>query len=928
MSEENRSADPETPAARPRSGPDGPAKPARARTRPAPRRPRGTKRDAEPTAAGGKVAKSAPAPPLESPPPAPAAGPDAVPAKPRARRGTRGRGKTGTAAPDMPAPVEAMPSEPESLAPTPASEEVGVTGGDAATADMRGKGRSRGRSRSRGGRGRRKPGATRESTATGEVSAAGEPAGPAGVDDQPVGEVMAAGRGPEPGFDERLAALAPPQSPDPQVLELAQFLRAREHEGPDAEAAPTQEWVADLESTPLPDTEPPAPVHFTTEDGLPPLPPPYETGPLTRRRGSRGGRSGRGGRIEGTLRPPRGGPAPEPAETPELAPREPRAPAPRESREAARQTAREAREARAVETKAARERVHKEILVNVDDRETRIAVVEDGRLVELHVEREERVVGSVYKGRVANVLPGMDAAFVDIGLDRNAFLYVGDILFEAGGDGNSHVRKTSREARIKDVAKPGQEILVQVVKGPRGTKGARVSTKMSIPGRFLVLMPDGDPLGVSRKVEEPAERERLRKIAEQLRPSGFGLIVRTEAEEKSEAELRQDLDMLTKLWRQIQEKARRTPGPAIIHQDLSMILKTIRDVFGSDVDKMTLDSETEYQKALDTLDVLSPNLKSRVHLHQEPSPLFSHFNFEEEVVRLLRRKVWLKSGGYLTIDATEALTTIDVNTGKYIGTTSLSDTILKTNLDAVNEIARQLRLRDIGGMIVLDFIDMGPARDRQQVMRALEAAFKKDRTRTKIAHISPLGLVEMTRKRTGEAVTDLMTQACPYCQGRGRVWSAETMAIQIEREIRRRCSDADFDAVLIHANPEVAAWLIGPEGEHVEQLEREMRRPIYVRARHHFHIETYEVLPGDMLEIERQMLPFHGGQVVDCLVGKMELITAPRAAGWVDGYFEDLANGTKFEGQTTRVRLVDVRRSFALAEPVLPAASVDRSEPI
>jgi ribonuclease G len=608
------------------------------------------------------------------------------------------------------------------------------------------------------------------------------------------------------------------------------------------------------------------------------------------------------------------------APAPAVTPARPAAPA--------EEAARERREREKAEPRAERE--YKEILINVDPRETRIAVLERGRLVELHVEREERVVGGVYKGRVCNVLPGMDCAFVDVGLDRNAFLYVGDILFEdpKAGDREGAARRTSRDVRIQDLAKPGQEILVQVTKGPRGTKGARVSTKISIPGRYLVLMPDADNVGVSRKIEESRERDRLKRIVDQFRPKGFGIIVRTEAEERSETELQQDLDYLLKAWGTIQEKNKRIHHPAVIHKDLGVILKTIRDLFGSDVDKLVLDDAEEYEKVVDVLGQLAPDLLDRVVLYDEREPLFIRYNLEEEIDRLLRRKVWLRHGAYLLIDTTEALTTFDVNTGKSVGTSSLAETILKTNLDAVEEIARQLRLRDIGGMIVLDFIDMSSSRDRQLVMRALENAFKKDRTRIKIAHISPLGLVEMTRKRTAESVTETMSHACPYCSGRGRVWSPETMAIQIEREIRRKCANEDVDAILVYASPEVAEYLIGPEGESVERLERMLRRPVYVRARHDHHIEKWEILTGDMLELEEQMLSFHGGHIVECQVAKSDLITAPRSAAWADGYFVDLANGARFQGQTIRVRLTDVRRSFALGDPVAPSTAVDRSEPI
>jgi ribonuclease G len=679
---------------------------------------------------------------------------------------------------------------------------------------------------------------------------------------------------------------------------------------------------------------------------------PASRGRRRRRRGERGERAGANGDREerasgvGGALPPRAERTEAEVEAPAPAPEAP-AERPRVERvgrgqrgdrvleraiaRAEREAGKPEREAEKAERTTAErttaERITKEIVVNVSPRETRIAVLENGRLVELHVEREERVVGSVFKGRVANVLPGMDAAFVDIGLERNAWLHVGDILFEGGEeDGMQHRHR--RDMKIRDVAKPGQEILVQVVKGPRGTKGARVSTRMSLPGRYLVLMPEAENLGVSRKIEDPAERDRLKRIGEKLRPGGFGMIIRTEAEERTEEELRQDLDLLLQLWKQIQEKNKHSKAPSIIHQDLSLILKTIRDVFGADVDKLMIDSEEEYQKARETLSILSPDLIDRVSLYAEPEPIFSRYGLEDEIERLLRRKVWLRSGGYIIIDASEALTAIDVNTGKFVGSTSLSDTILKMNLDAVQEIARQLRLRDIGGMIVLDFIDMNSARDRAQVMAALDRALKKDRTRTKVAHISPLGLIEMTRKRTGETVTELITQTCEYCQGRGRILSAETLSIQIERAVRRHCAEGNYEAVLVLAHPEVCAHLIGPEGENVEAIEQVVRRPIYIRARHDFHLEKYEILPGDMLELEKSLMPYHGGQVVECEVQRLELITAPRSAAWVDGYFVDLANGTRHQGSKIRIRLTDVRRSFALGDPVAPHTAVDKSEPI
>ena len=565
----------------------------------------------------------------------------------------------------------------------------------------------------------------------------------------------------------------------------------------------------------------------------------------------------------------------------------------------------------------------KEIIVNVDTRETRIALVEAGKLVELDVEREERVVGSIYKCKVSNVLAGMDAAFVDIGLERNAFLYVADVLPEMDDEFPAARREAPRHVRIKDVLKVGQEVLVQVVKGPRGTKGSRVSTRVSLPGRYLVLMPDADNLGVSRKIESDSERDRLKKIGDNIRPLGFGLIIRTEAEGRSDAELRKDLEFLLRMWSQIQEKSTKISAPGLVHQDLSLIYKTIRDVFGSDVNKMIIDSPVDYEKALELIDLIMPRMRSRLVLYDEPEPIFERYAIEAEIESLLRRKVWLHSGGHLAIDSTEALTTIDVNTGKFVGSTSLSDTILKTNLDAASEIARQLRLRDIGGIIVLDFIDMINIKDRQKVVTAFEKELRRDRTRSKISHISPLGLIEMTRKRTGETITELVTEPCPYCQGRGRVESAETVSLAIERELRKLCAESDDEAFLVTANPEVAFHLIGSSGEVIEEIERRLRRAIYVRSSEHMHVEKHEIVPGDIQEMERHMLPWKRGETIDCQVVRNPFSVLPRASAWLDGYLVELENGGKYVGRRVKAKLTDIHRSYAFGE-VSPSGKAEK----
>ncbi len=567
----------------------------------------------------------------------------------------------------------------------------------------------------------------------------------------------------------------------------------------------------------------------------------------------------------------------------------------------------------------------KEIIVNVGTRETRVALLDAGKLVELHVEREEQVAGSIYKCKVANVLPGMDAAFVDIGLERNAFLYAGDVLPEADEEVSGNGKDTER-SNIKDLLKIGQELLVQVVKAPRGTKGARVSTRVSLPGRFLVLMPESDNIGISRKIDEKQERDRLKKITESIRPKGFGLIVRTEAEGSTDKDLRADLEFLLRMWEQIQAKSKTSPAPGLIHQDLSLLYRTIRDSFGSDIRKMFIDSEAEYRKALEVVDLISPKMRSKLVRYKDHAPIFEHFNIENEIDRLLKRKVWLKSGGHVTIDQTEALTTIDVNTGKFIGSTSLSDTILKTNLEAAAEIARQLRLRDIGGIIIMDFIDMASAKDRNHVVNALDKALKKDRTRTKISHISPLGLIEMTRKRTGATISEIVNQACPYCQGRGEILSPESVSIQAERELKKMASEVDDEAFLLTANPDVAAYLIGGGGMTADSIEKNVRRAVYIRANPELHIETYEIVPGDIQEFEEQFAPYRKQQQVECEVVRSPFVSLPRSAAWTNGYLVDLSNGGKYIGQKVRARLTRVNRSYAQGE-VISAIKAESQQP-
>jgi ribonuclease G len=570
----------------------------------------------------------------------------------------------------------------------------------------------------------------------------------------------------------------------------------------------------------------------------------------------------------------------------------------------------------------------REILVNVTPRETRMAVLENGQLMEVRFERGERVVGNLYKGVVQNVLPGMDAAFVNIGLERNAFLYVGDIIPEGseGEEAPASIKRTElRKRNIGELLKIGQEILVQVIKAPRGTKGARVTTRLTLPGRYVVLMPEGSHLGVSRKIEDRAERERLRQIGQALHPPGFGLILRTEAEGKTEKEIKQDIDYLVGLWETIRQTAQQVSAPALVHRDASLLYRIVRDVFSSEVARFWIDDPEEFEKVHEVLRLIAPSLRSRVMLYDKPTPLFEYFNVEKEMERLMRRKVWLKSGGYITIDETEAFTAIDVNTGKFTGKTSLADTILKTNLEAVEEIGRQLRLRDIGGIIVIDFIDMTRRSDHRQVMQALQRVLKRDRARFRIGRISSLGLVELTRKRTGESVTEGLSRPCPVCYGRGRIPSPETVSLWIERELVSRAQKEHAEAYFIEAHPDAIEQLIGEDGMNIEMLEHALECALFARARPEMPIEEYRIQAGTLEGLKRQHLPYRPLQVVECQLRPSVLEEEMKVAWTADGYL--LLWETEAPRQpVSKVTLSEVRRSYAFAEPVLTTTPITKSE--
>lgn len=515
-----------------------------------------------------------------------------------------------------------------------------------------------------------------------------------------------------------------------------------------------------------------------------------------------------------------------------------------------------------------------EIIVNVQPRETRVGILEDGRLTELHVERGEKVVGNIYKGRVEQVVTGLDAAFVDVGLERNVFIHIDDALDEEPDHSNRHDKSHDRKLHIREVIKEGQEIVVQVTKGPVGTKGARVTSRISLPGKYSVLMAQARrKVGVSRKIQDEKEREALRELGEKVRPKDFGMIVRTQAAEVGLRELQKDVLYLERLWNRISETAAKTQAPALLHEELSLSQEVLRDVFNENAKGFVIDDKKAYRQILDLLTAIAPRLKSRVSLYEGEEPIFEKYGIESEIQKALGRKVWLGHGGYLIIDTTEALTVIDVNTGKFTGAGSLEETILHTNLDAAMEISRQLRLRDIGGIIVIDFIDMERQTHQRRVMAALRESMKRDRVRTRVLHLTPLGLVEMTRQRTGRALAEKMNVPCPACGGEGEVLSPESVCINIEASLRRMAKQKDVKALQVIAHPTVALHFIGEGGEQSTNLGKSLGKQLFVVCANRVSPETFRVEQGTALEFRREVAGLKPGK--QYTIRPDQIVTAP-----------------------------------------------------
>ncbi len=498
-----------------------------------------------------------------------------------------------------------------------------------------------------------------------------------------------------------------------------------------------------------------------------------------------------------------------------------------------------------------------EIIANTTARETRVALLENGRLAELHVDRGDGrgYVGNVYLGKVVRVLPGMQAAFVDIGLERAAFLYVGDIhqdvLELEGRDKKGPKKKQKSESRsspkpgqaaIQDLLTEGQQVVVQVAKDPIGTKGARLTMHIALPGRYLVFMPTVNHVGISRRIDQDKERRRLRNIVERNRAKGAGYIVRTVCAGQSTDTLTADMKFLETIWERVTETLPKKRPPALLHAEFDIVLRAVRDLFDEDVERVVLDDKKVYDTVREFVEGVMPGAVDRVHHYRGAEPVFDTYGVETEIGRSLGRKVWLKSGGYLVIDQTEALMAIDVNSGKFVGKNNLEDTTLRINIEAVDEVVNQLRLRNMGGIIIIDLIDMDREQNREQVYRRLEDALKKDRARTNVLRISDLGLVEMTRKRVQEGLDRYLREDCPTCGGTGYLRSKSTIAFDILREVKRESARANgVDTIYVNTTPGIADLLYGSRYQDLEAIERDIGKRIVVRALGHYHPEQYEV---------------------------------------------------------------------------------------
>lgn len=488
------------------------------------------------------------------------------------------------------------------------------------------------------------------------------------------------------------------------------------------------------------------------------------------------------------------------------------------------------------------ESTKEEILVNVTTNEVRAAILENGILQEVHIERTDKrgLISNIYKGRVSRVLPGMQAAFIDIGLQRTAFLHASDIARSASPDNGN-----GETPNIRELVREDDEMLVQVVKDPLGNKGARLTTFITLPSRNLVLLPKGASVGVSARIEDDDERERLRGVVEALleeRGLTCGAIVRTVAEGTVRDSLAADLEYLVKLWTVVQERCSKAPVKALVHEDLSLPLRVLRDYVTGDVERILIDSETSFREMRQFANTFLPAIEAKIEVYSRRRPIFDLHAIEDEIRKALDRSISLKSGGYIIFDQTEAMTTVDVNTGAYVGHRNLEETIYRTNLEAAVTIARQLRLRNLGGIIIIDFIDMEEEEHRTNVLTVLEQALAKDHARHQLTPVSPLGLVEMTRKRTRESLQHILCEDCQSCEGRGFLMTAESVCFEIFREIIRQARQFEFDEALVLANQDVIELLLDEQAGSLAEIEEQTGKSIRLQSESLYVQDQFDVV--------------------------------------------------------------------------------------
>jgi ribonuclease G len=568
-----------------------------------------------------------------------------------------------------------------------------------------------------------------------------------------------------------------------------------------------------------------------------------------------------------------------------------------------------------------------EILISSDPWENRVAIREDGQLAEIYFEREEKVIGSIFKGKVMNVLPGMGASFVDIGLGRNAFLYVDDINKTPLNIGDVEITQGRSGFTITEKISRGDDVLVQIVKEPRGLKGARISTNISLPGRYLILMPTGKYSGVSRKIESAEERNRLKTVMKMIRPEGMATVVRTAAAGVSQAELIADLGVLIRMWHGILESYKRAPAPSLIHKDMNLVFKAARDFITPEVDRVLIDSAEDFEKVRDFMRLLGPQYVDRIEYYNNGRSLFKDFKVDEEVRKLLRPNIKLPSGGSIVIETTEALTVIDVNSGKFTGGKNLEDTIVKTNIEAAAEIARQVRLRDIGGIIVCDFIDMSTENARNRVIATLEAGLRKDRTRSTIQSFSALGLLEFTRKRVGKDLSQQLRGACPTCTGIGTVMSPESVAIEAFRDVRmlghtHGNGEAKMPIEVVSA-PTVGAQIEYWYEDELAKLEKELEVTIAVRVDAAIHPEKIRVERMSTTAAATAPPPnIRVGDEIEVDLVHARLPIPTSALAIVGDRLVEVENAANAVGETIKIKIIDIDDDGnILAEPRAPISA-------